>query len=120
VGSTWFFVNATVSPYQTVLVFSSTYAIDLRLGPVTMLMPLFPTDGLTVEMADWYNLSSVGSPGAGQPGGPIVLSTGGSGITIEDPSNPGTFATSVHIADPAGFAGIFRYSLIANAWKIGG
>jgi hypothetical protein len=119
----WYFVTALVTPFQMVKAVAKRYGVDLRVGPVWMITWPTPLDGDRFTIADWYNLSSMGSAGPGSPGGPITLASAGpsatpTGVLIEDPSSPGTFAQQVYIADPNGFAGEFVFSQVKNAWKI--
>lgn len=110
----WTFVAAAASPVQATA--GESLAVDLRTGPVVVTAPSSPTNGEVFAIKDWYNLSAVGSPGAGQPGGPIVITS--AGPPLEDPSNPGVYATTVHVADPGGFVGTWIFSSAANAWGL--
>lgn len=113
---TWFFVSATASPYQAKPDIPFV-AADLRVGPVAIVFWPLPSDGDELTIRDWYNLSSVGSPGPGMPGGPINYSAA-AGVLVENASSPGTFAASGFIAAPGGFSGTWKYSLQQNAWGL--
>lgn len=114
--NTWIFVNASQSPYQG-LADQPNVAVDLRQGIVSVAFPISPSDGDEFTIKDWFDLSSQGSAGPGQPGGPIGLTAAG-GVTFENPSSPGSYGATGAIAAPDGFGGTWKYSLQQNAWTL--
>lgn len=68
---------------------SGTYSpVDVRAGSIVLTLPP-AVDGSLVGVADVFGYSAIN---------PIVVNAQGAGVLVADPSNPGAYAASVHIA----------------------
>lgn len=116
-GIAWTVVTSSMSPYQMNPIppggdapITIAIAYDTRTGPGEILFYSSPQDGAVVVLADPFNLSSAGNT--------IMLGTQNplADPDFEDPSNPGSYGVTGHIANPNGRGAKWKYSKQLNIW----
>lgn len=80
--------------------------IDTRVASVTLTMPP-AIDGAIVGLVDVFGQSTLR---------PIVILANGAGVTVADPSNPGNYGTTVHIAQQGATVWWLYCAAAGNLW----
>lgn len=91
---------------NTTLVSGQFAPVDVRIASVTLTMP--PTvDGAICGLVDVFGQSALR---------PIVILANGAGVTIADPSNPGNYGTTVHLAQQGATVWWLYCAAAGNLW----